>query len=105
MQSLATKLIKFNFSCEVAAHNIFHFLANWRFESVAVDSVAGTNVVVVDFCGAPEKSGNVFFEYCEGGVEIFEDSNYGVLGFDGTFCTLEGAIGVEGTEKWVELRF
>lgn len=99
MQSLTTKLVKFYLSRKVASHNIFHFLTNGRLESVTVDTIAVINVFVVNFCGAPKKSGNVFFEYGKRGVEIFEDSYDGVLCFDGTFCTLKGTISVERAVK------
>lgn len=37
VKTLFTKLIEFDLASEVAAHQIFHFLIDWRFEEIPID--------------------------------------------------------------------
>lgn len=103
VQPLTTKLIKLYFAREVTSNDVFHLFTHRWLEGVAVDAISGIDVIVVNFCSAPEETRDVIFENSESCIEIFENSDDGILRFDSTLGTLESAICVEGTRKGVSV--
>jgi len=47
VKSLFAKLVEFDLTSKVAAYQVLHFLADWRFEEVPVDSREGIYLICV----------------------------------------------------------
>lgn len=95
VQSLPAKLIKFDFSGEIAPHHVFHFFADRWFEEIPVDSGKRIHLVIVDVSGSSEKSGYIIFQYRESAIYVLEYTNHCVMFLHCHFCSFQGTHRVE----------
>lgn len=99
VQSLLAELVELDLAGKVSSDQLLDLLGDGRLEVVLVDLLEQVHLVEVDGGRPGEELGHVLFENGEGRVEIFQDSDYGVLAFNGVLGAFQRSGAVEGSGR------